>query len=122
MSSWVSIILVIMKKLIFLISIFIANVIYASFPVNNISNNLYNHSESAPDGSPVIWPIFILWLLPIVILFFKSTTTDDIKKKKKLSKIIRYLFFIPLALFVIILIFMFIALRDWEPIKFSLSN
>ena len=111
-----------MKKLIFLISIFITNVIYASFPVNNISKNLYNHSESATDGSPVIWPIFILWLLPIVILFFKSTKTDDIKRKKKLSKIIRYLFFIPIALFVIILIFLFIALRDWEPIKFSYSN
>ena len=111
-----------MKKLIFLISIFIANVIYASFPVNNIGNDFYNHSESAPDGSPAIWPIFILWLLPIVILFFKSTKTDDIKKKKKLSKIIRYLLFIPLALFVILLIFLFILLLNWEPIRFSYSN
>ena len=116
-----------MKKLIFLISIFLANVIYASFPVNNISNNHYNHSESAThtqptDGEAVIWSIFILWLLPIVILFFKSTKTDDIKKKKKLSKIIRYLLFIPLALFVIFLIFLFILLLNWEPIRFSYSN
>ena len=110
-----------MKKLIFLISIFLANVIYASFPVNNISNNHYNHSDPL-EGEAVIWSIFILWLLPIVILFFKSTKTDDIKKKKKLSKIIRYLLFIPLALFVILLIFLFILLLNWEPIRFSYSN
>ena len=120
-----------MKKLIFLISIFLVNVIYASFPVNNISNNHYNHSESDPhtqllvtsgSNNYLIWFIFILWLLPIVILFFKSTKTDDIKKKKKLSKIIRYLLFIPLALFVILLIFLFILLLNWEPIRFSYSN
>ena len=50
---------------------------------------------------------------------FKSS---DIKKKKKLSKIIRYLLFIPLALFVILLIFLFIVLLNWEPIRFSYSN
>ena len=50
---------------------------------------------------------------------FKSS---DIKKKKKLSKIIRYLLFIPLALFVILLIFLFILLLNWEPIRFSYSN
>lgn len=108
-----------MKKLILLINIFITDIIYASFPISNF-NNLNNHSATA-DGSPAIWPIFILWLTPIVILFFKFTKTDDIIKKKKLSKIIRYILFIPLALFIIILILMFIVLRDVNFFKPSFN-
>ena len=84
-----------------------SNVSYASFPVNNISNQFYNQSE--PNGAPVIWPaIILLWLVPIIWLFFMKSKTEDIVKKKRLSKIIRYLVFIPIALFVIVLIVTFI--------------
>ena len=122
-----------MKKLIFLLIMIITltNVSYASFPVT--MEYVISIDTIKPDTNKIVIKETTAEFHSLLekegfdidncmcedCRRFKSS---DIKKKKKLSKIIRYLLFIPLALFVILLIFLFILLLNWEPIRFSYSN
>ena len=122
-----------MKKLIFLLIMIITltNVSFASFPVT--MEYVISIDTIKPDTNKIVIKETTAEFHSLLekegfdidncmcedCRRFKSS---DIKKKKKLSKIIRYLLFIPLALFVILLIFLFILLLNWEPIRFSYSN
>jgi hypothetical protein len=93
----------------------LTNVSYASFPVNNVSNQFHDQSESISSNSePAIFLGFaiIFWLGSIIWLFDKSSSTEDIDKKKKIFKTLKYLIFTPIVLFIIVLIVVFIQLSN----------
>ena len=89
-----------------------SNVIFASFPVNNINNQIYNQSEIASTSSPVIGIILgiIAILSPIAYLLsifwhLSKPIPKDTKQKKKFFKKRIFIIFTPLILFLIIYIY-----------------
>ena len=104
------------KRILLLITLIIfTNVSYASFPVNNVSNQFHAQSESISSNSqPGIFLGFaiIFWLGSIIWLFDKASSTEDVDKKKKLFKTLKYLIFTPIVLFIIVLIVVFIQLSN----------
>ena len=85
-----------MKKLILCLSLAtFSSVIFASFPVNNISNQNEIVSESKPVGDMII--VFVpLIAYPFSILRYlsKPTPKDEAQKKKFFEKLI-YLILVP---------------------------
>ena len=93
----------------------LANVSYASFPVNTVSNQFHTQSESISSNyEPGIFLGFaiISWLGSIIWLFDRASSTEDVDKKKKLFKTLKYLIFTPIVLFIIVLIVVLIQLSN----------
>ncbi len=100
-----------MKKLILflIILLIIIDVIYASFPVNNINNLIYNQSEIVAESSP-----FLVQLIPLLLIlsylisifwYISKPIPKNVKKRKKFFRKLLLLIFIPVIIVVIIVIY-----------------
>ena len=85
-----------MKKLILcLLLATFSSVIFASFPVNNISNQNEIVSESKPVGGTIVFvSLIIAYPFSILRYLSKPTPKDEAQKKKFFKKLI-YLILVP---------------------------
>jgi hypothetical protein len=102
--------LCVMKKIILLLItlITINNVSYASFPVNNINNQIYNQSEivakSSPDIGAILGVTLILSYLVSILWYLSKPIPKDVKKRKKFFRKLLLLIFIPIIIVGIVVI------------------
>ena len=99
-----------MKKIVLILLAIYSNVIYASFPVDNINNQIYNQSEvvSGPDiAGPLVFFTVIGLYLGSILWHLSKPKPKDVKKKKKFFRKLLLLIFIPIVLFIILLIVVF---------------
>jgi membrane protease YdiL (CAAX protease family) len=110
-----------MKKLILLLItvLIIIDVSYASFPVNNINNQIYNQSEIVSESSPIP-AILILSYLISIFWYLSKPIPKDVKKRKKFFRKLLLLIFIPVIIVGILVIYSLqhgsynISLDDFE--------
>ena len=114
-----------MKKIILILItlITINNVSYASFPVNNINNQIYNQSEIVSESSPIAAILGITLILSYLISIFwylSKPIPKDVKKRKKFFRKLLLLIFIPVIIVGILVIYSLqhgsynISLDDFE--------
>ena len=94
-----------MKKLFFILLILTAKLSYASFPVNNINNQIYNQSEIDSESTPIIAYTLIFSYIFSIIWYLTKPIPKDIEQKKKFFKKLRFIIFSPLVLFLLIFIY-----------------
>ena len=99
-----------MKKtnLFLLTLVSLTNVSYASFPINNINNEVFNHSEIISKSSPEYGSIFgitlILSYLGSILWYLSKPIPKDVKKRKKFYRNLLLIIFIPLIIVGILVI------------------
>ena len=99
-----------MKNLILLLItvLIIIDVSYASFPVNNINNQIYNQSEivskSSPDIGAILGITLILSYLLSIFWYLSKPIPKDVKKRKKFFRKLLLLIFIPIIIVGIVVI------------------
>ena len=99
-----------MKKLILLLItvLIIIDVSYASFPVNNINNQIYNQSEIVSKSSPIggiLGITLILSYLLSIFWYLSKPIPKDVKKRKKFFRKLLLLIFIPVIIVGILVIY-----------------
>lgn len=100
-----------MKKtiLFLIILITLTNISYASFPVNNINNQIYNQSEIISKSLPnliraILGITLILSYLVSIFRYLLKPIPKDVKQRKKFFIKLLLLIFIPIII-VVVLIF-----------------
>ena len=96
-----------MKKIVLILLAIFSNVIYASFPVDNINNQIYNQSEivSGPDIAGILVFFTVISLYVGSILWHLSKPKPkDVKKRKKFYIKLLLIIFIPLIIVGILVI------------------
>ena len=95
-------------NLILLYLVLVANVSYASFPMNDINNDILNHSEiiskSSPNYSAIFGITLILSYLGTILWHLSKPIPKDIKKRKIFYRKLLLIIFIPLIIVGILVI------------------
>jgi len=100
------------KTILFLITLItLTNVSYASFPLNNINNEIYNQSEiiskSSADYGPILGITLILSYVTSILWYLSKPIPKDFKKRNKFYRKLLLLIFIPIIIFGIVVIYLF---------------
>ena len=98
-----------MKKInLFIIVLLLTNVSYASFPINNINDEMFNYSEIISKDSPnygsILGIILILTYLGSILGYLSKPIPKDVKKRKKFYRKLLLIIFIPLIIVGILII------------------